>query len=209
MRRCMMTVALVATAAGGVSAQTLSPDDAGRDREPPPPAASIRITPENARFSKYLRELASPGALAGVVGGGLLERLRHEDGTNLGEQIASRATQRVVEVSVRHGLAAAMHQSTDDHFHFCECRGFGPRVGHALVETFTAPRSDGGRAFAVPRIVGSYAGGFAGLAWQHDRSVGNVVAGTTLSFGLKALLNIGRELTGFRRPKDTTAVSPD
>ena len=194
MRRCMMTLALAATAAGGVSAQTQSPGGAGRGREP----ASIRITPENARFSRYLHELASPGALAGVVGGGVLERLRHEDRTNLAEEIASRATQRVVGLSVRHGLAAAMHVSPDDHFHFCECRGFGPRVGHALVETFTESRADGGRAFAVPRLAGGYAARFAGLAWKHDRSVGNVVAGTTLSFGLQALFNIGRELTGFR-----------
>jgi len=176
-----------------VSAQTQSSGGAGRE------PASIRITPENARFSSYLHELASPGALAGMVGGGVLERLRHEDRTNLADAIASRATQRVVGVSVRHGLAAAMHVSPDDHFHLCECHGFGPRVGHALAETFTESRADGGRAFAVPRLAGSYASSLAGLAWKHDRSVGSVVAGTTLSFGLQALFNIGRELTGFRR----------
>lgn len=191
----MMTIALAATAAGGVSAQTQSTGDAGRDPEP----ASIRITPENARFSRYLHELASPGALAGIVGGGVLERLRHEDGTNLAEVIAERATQRVVEVSIRHGLAAAMHLSPDDRYHLCECHGFGPRVGHALVETFTESRADGSRAFAVPRLAGSYAASLAGLAWEQNRSVGNVMAGTTLSFGLQALFNIGRELTRFRR----------
>ena len=190
-----VTLALAAAAAGGVSAQTLSSSGAGPAREP----ASIRFTPENARFSSYLHELASPRALAGMVGGGVLERLRHEDRTNLADEIASRATQRVVGLSVRHGLAAAMQVSPDDHFHFCECRGFGPRVGHALAETFTESRADGGRAFAVPRLAGSYASSLAGLAWRHDRSVGNVVAGTTLSFGLQALFNVGRELTGFRR----------
>jgi len=189
-----LTLALAAAAAGGVSAQTQS---SGGGRAPEP--SSIRITPENARFSRYLHELASPGALAGMVGGGVLERLRHEDRTNLADAIASRATQRVVGVSVRHGLAAAMHVSPDDHFQLCECHGFGPRVGHALAETFTESRADGGRAFAVPRLAGSYASSLAGLAWKHDRSVGSVVAGTTLSFGLQALFNIGRELTGFRR----------
>lgn len=190
-----LTLALAAAAAGGVSAQTQSSGRAGPGQEP----ASIRITPENARFSRYLHELASPGALAGMVGGGVLERLRHEDRTNLADAIASRATQRVVGVSVRHGLAAAMRVSPDDHFHLCQCHGFGPRVGHALVETFTESRADGSRAFAVPRLAGSYASSLTGLAWKHDRSVGSVVAGTTLSFGLQALFNIGRELTGFRR----------
>jgi hypothetical protein len=191
----MMTIALAAAAAGGVSAQT----QAGGGTDRPPEPQSIRVTPENARVSRYLHELASPGAAAGVVGGAVLERLRHEDRTNLAEQIASRATQRVAEVSIRHGLAAAMHLSTDDHYQFCECHGFGPRVGHALVASFTDSRADGSRALAVPRIAGSYAGSFAGLAWDHNRSVGNVLAGTALSFGLHALFNIGRELTGIRR----------
>lgn len=189
-----LTLALAATAAGGVSAQAPSPGEAGRGREP----ASIQITPENARFSRYLHELASPGALAGMVGGGVLERLRHENRTDLAEAIGARATQRVVGVSVRHGLAAAMHLSTDNHFHLCECHGFGPRVGHALAETFTERRDDGGRSLAVPRLAASYATSLTGLAWKHDRSVGNVVAGTTLSFGLQAVFNIGRELTRFR-----------
>ena len=193
-RCCMMTIALAATAAGRASAQTQATGIAR-----PPEPGSIRITPENARVSQYLHELASPGAVVGVVGGAVLERLRHEDRTDLAEQIASRATQRVAEVSVRHGLAAAMHLSTDDHYQFCECHGFGPRVGHALVASFTDSRADGSRALAVPRIAGSYAAGFAGLAWNHDRSVGNVLAGTALSFGLHALFNIGRELTGIGR----------
>jgi len=190
----MMTIALAATAAGRASAQTQATGIAR-----PPEPGSIRITPENARVSQYLHELAGPRAVVGMVGGAVLERLRHEDQTDLAEEIASRATQRVAQVSVRHGLAAAMHLSTDDHYQFCECHGFGPRVGHALVASFTDSRADGSRALAVPRIAGSYAAGFAGLAWNHDRSVGNVLTGTALSFGLHALFNIGRELTGFRR----------
>jgi hypothetical protein len=179
--------------------QSVGPDAGCRRRPSPEPRSSIHITPENARVSQYLHELASPGAVVGVVGGAVLERLRHEDRTDLAEQIASRATQRVAGVSVRHGLAAAMHLSTDDRYQFCECRGLGPRVGHALVASFTDSRADGSRALAVPRIAGSYAASFAGLAWDHDRSVGNVLAGTALSFGLHALFNIGRELTGIRR----------
>ena len=96
---------------------------------------------------------------------------------------------------VRHGLAAAMHLGTDTRYHLCECRGFGPRVAHALVETFTDPRDGGGRALAVPRLAGHYAENLTGLAWNHDRSVTSVFTGTSLSLGVQALLNIGRELT--------------
>ena len=193
-RCCMMTIALAATAAGRASAQTQSTGSY--------PAPGAWVDPHHAREcprQPIPARAGQPGRRRWVVGGAVLERLRHEDRTDLAEQIASRATQRVAEVSVRHGLAAAMHLSTDDHYQFCECHGFGPRVGHALVASFTDSRADGSRALAVPRIAGSYAAGFTGLAWDHDRSVGNVLAGTALSFGLHALFNIGRELTGIGR----------
>jgi hypothetical protein len=161
-----MIVALAALAPAGVSAQMQS---------------QIGITPRNARASAYLRDLANPGGLVSLA--------------ELGDEFAYRATQRMVGVSVRHGLAAAMHLSADHRYQLCECRGFGPRVVHALVETFTDPRDSGGRALAVPRIAAGYAEGFTGLAWKHDRSAGSVVTGATLSLGAQALFNIARELT--------------
>jgi hypothetical protein len=192
---------MVATAlgavGGGVSAQTPSAPGATIGREP----LSIRVNPENVRLNNYLHDLAGRGAIVGVVGGGLVDQLRHKnDGPDgLAGQIATRATEAAVQVSVRHGLAALMHRSTDYHYQLCECHGFGPRVGHALLETFTDRRADGSRALSVPRIAGDYAGGFAGLAWQRDRNAGDVLRGTTLSFGFKALFNIARELSGVGR----------
>ena len=61
--------------------------------------------------------------------------------------------------------------------------------------SWSQPGQRYGRALAVPRMAASYAEGFTGLAWRHDRSVGDVLAGTALTFGAKALFNIGRELT--------------
>jgi hypothetical protein len=90
-----------------------------------------------------------------------------------------------------------MHRSTD--YQPCQCRGFGPRVQHALLETFTDRRADGSRALSVPRIAGNYAGGFARLAWERDRSAGDVALSSTLSFGFSALFNVARELTGVGR----------
>jgi hypothetical protein len=201
----MVVMALAAAVAGGVSAQAPSAGGPALGREPP----SIRITPENARFNNYLRELAGPRALVGVIGGGVLGQIRQNDDRDLGGRLAERATQHAVQVSVGHGLAALMHRSTDNHYQFCECRGFGPRVGHALLETFTDRRADGSRALAVPRIAGTYAGAFASLPFEHDRNVGDVAAGATLSLGFKALFNIGRELTGLGRKHapDSSATS--
>jgi hypothetical protein len=188
-------MALGASRAGRVSAQAPSAGIPVLGREAP----SIRITQDNVRFSNYLRDLAGPRALVGVVGGGVLGQLRQHDGMDLDERLAEQATQHAAKVSVRDGLAALMHRSTDYRFQYCECHGFGPRVQHALLETFTDRREDGSRALSVPRIAGTYAGSFAGLAWEHDRSVGGVAAGATLSLGFSALFNIARELSGIGR----------
>ena len=186
----------LAAGAGRASAQTASAPGVAIGPAP----QSIRINPENVRLNNYLHDLAGRGAIVGVVGGGVLDHLRNKsDGggpDELSGQIAERATEQAASVSVRHGLAALMHRSTDYGYQRCECHGFGPRVGHALLETFTDRRDDGSRALSVPRIAGDYAGGFAGLAWQRDRNAGDVLRSTTLSYGLKALFNIGRELTG-------------
>ncbi len=198
MRCCMVVLALAPSAANGVSAQAPSASGPTLARE----SRSIRITQENVRLNNYLRDLAGPGALAGVVGGGVLQQLRQHDGKELSTRIAAGATQHLAEISVRDGLAAVMHRSTDYHYQFCECKGFGPRVQHALIETFTDRRADGSRALSVPRIAGAYAGSFAGLAWERDHSVGSVAAGTSLSFGFSALFNIARELSGVGRHRD-------
>jgi hypothetical protein len=185
----------LAAVAGTVSAQTPSGPGATIGREP----QSIRINPENARFNNYLHDLAGPGAFIGVIGGGVVDQLRHQnDGVGgLAGRIGSNATQAVVQTSVRHGLAAVLHRSTD--YQPCECHGIGPRVGHALLETFTDRGADGSRALSVPRFAGAYAGGFAGLAWERDRNAGDVMLSTTASLGFTALFNIARELTGVGR----------
>ena len=188
MQCCMVATALAASARG-VSAQTSSVPDA-IDREP----QSIGINPENLRLNNYLHDLAGPGAFIGVIGGGVLGQLRHTNDAvgGLGGRIGSNATQLVVQTSVRHGLAALMHRSTD--YQPCDCHGFGRKVGHALLETFTDRGADGSRALSVPRIAGAYAGGFAGLAWERDRNAGDVMVGATMSLGFSALFNIAREL---------------
>jgi hypothetical protein len=194
MRCCMAATAMVAVA-GKAPAQTAPAPGAAIGRG----ARSLRINSENVRMNNYLHDLAGPGALVGVVGGGLVEQLRHQRGgpDDLTGRIAQRATQAAVQVSVHHGLAALMHRSTD--YQPCECHGFGPKVGHALLETFTDRRDDGSRALAVPRFASAYAGGMAGLAFEHDKNPGDVALSTTLSFGLTALFNIGRELSGIGR----------
>jgi hypothetical protein len=194
MQCCMVMMAMTAVA-GRARAQTGSPPPAAIGRLP----QSLRINSSNVRMNRYLHDLTGTGAIVGIVGGGLVDQLRHQNNgpDDLTGKIAERATQTAVEVSVYHGLAAALHRSTG--YQPCDCHGFGPKVGHALLETFTDRKDDGGRALAIPRFASAYAGGLTSLAWEHDRSLGDVAVGTTLSFGLNALFNIGKELTGLGR----------
>jgi hypothetical protein len=165
--------------------------------------SSIRVTPETVRLQNYLHELASPGAFLGVIGGGVVHHLWRKPAAGnggvdgLAERIGSKAAQAAVEVSVRHGLAALMDRSTE--YQPCNCSGFGRRVEHALLETFTDRRADGSRALSMPRIAGAYAAGFAPLAWDRERTASDAAVGATLSLGFSALFNITRELTGLSR----------
>jgi hypothetical protein len=197
LRRSAMQCCIMATALTVVTAKA-SAQSPGEHAAP----RSIRITSENARFNNYLQDLAGPGAFIGIVGGGLLDQLRHQpqiwnDGQGLAGRIGSKAGKAAVQVSVRHGLAALMHRSTD--YQPCECQGFGRRVEHALLETFTDRLADGRRALSVPRIAGAYAGGFAQLAWERTQSPADAALGSTVSLGFTALFNIAREVTGLAR----------
>jgi len=179
------------TVAGRVSAQAPAAPGAA------PP--SLQLNSENVRLNNYLHDLAGPGAFVSMIGGSLLDQVRHtKNGPDeLSGRIATRAAQAVVDVSVRHGLAALMHHSTN--YQPCHCSGFGRKVGHALLESFTDRRDDGSRALAIPRFAGAYASSLTGLAWNHSRGPGDVMLGTTLSFGFSALFNVAKELTGLAR----------
>lgn len=198
-RCCMMATALGVVVVGAASAQTMSAQPGTPDRTLP----IIRVSPENVRMNNYLHDLASPAAVVGVISGGVIAHLRDQpaawdnDVGGLASRIASRAGQAAVQVSVRHGLAALMHRSTG--YQPCDCHGFGPRVEHALLESFTDHRADGSRALAIPRFAGAYAGSFARLSWEHDKSVGATALGTTTSLGFSALVNVVRELSGIGR----------
>jgi hypothetical protein len=194
----MMAAALVACG-GRAWAQTSWAPGAAAGPEP----QSIRVNSENVRVNNYLHDLAGPHALIGVIGGSVMDQLRHKNDVDggLAARFGSQATQAVVQTSVRHGLAALMHRSTDYRFQFCECHGFGPRVAHAFLGSFTDRRDDGDRAFSVPRVAGAYAGSFAGLAWEHDRNAGDALVGTTMSLGFSALFNVAHELSGIGRHK--------
>jgi hypothetical protein len=74
-----------------------------------------------------------------------------------------------VSTTTRYGLAQAFKEDTM--YYRCECRGFLPRLGHAMISTLTSRRGeDGRRVFSVPELVAPYAGSMtATYGWFPDR----------------------------------------
>ncbi len=85
-------------------------------------------------------------------------------GAGYARRAASNVGGFVIEEGVTEGLAAAMNRPLD--YAHCKCQGVGPRTRHALLGSITDELPNGGRAFAVPRVVGAYAGSFAQSAWR-------------------------------------------
>jgi hypothetical protein len=62
-----------------------------------------------------------------------------------------------VSTTTRYALAEAFKEDTL--YYHCECKGVFPRLGHAVISTFTARRGDDGhRVFSVPALIAPYAG---------------------------------------------------
>jgi hypothetical protein len=82
-----------------------------------------------------------------------------------GVRVASYYGISLISTTTRYGLAEAFHEDTL--YYRCECTGFFPRLGHALISTVTARRGDDGhRTFSFPALAAPYAGSMIGVtAW--------------------------------------------
>ena len=155
------------------------------------------------RVHAYVHDLIGPGAILGVAGATALDQVRDDpaewstNAEGLGHRAATNAASLVVAQSFRHGLAIALGRST--RYQRCECSGFGPRVGHAFVETFTDRDRAGGRMVSIPRLGGAVAGALSQRIWRPSETNSDTalrIAGSLL-FSLAS--NAANELI-HRRP---------
>jgi hypothetical protein len=74
-----------------------------------------------------------------------------------------------VSTTARYALSEAFKEDTL--YYPCECKGFLPRLSHAMISTFTARRGeDGHRVFSIPDLIAPYAGSMTAVyAWFPDR----------------------------------------
>jgi hypothetical protein len=86
-----------------------------------------------------------------------------------GKRFASDFAIAGVSTTTRYALAEALHEDTL--YYRCKCKGLFPRLGHAVVSTFTSRRGeDGHRVFSFPALVSPYAGTMTAVyAWYPGR----------------------------------------
>ena len=137
-------------------------------------------------------------ALAGVSSAIQHIRVRPEEwGSNIagfGKRYASAFGHHLVKGSVQYGLAKALHE--DLKYYPSQAKGFRPRVGHALLSTVYARKTNGPeQTVATARISGEVAGGFLSRLWQPAsmRTVASGFTSTGISLAVDAGLNTLRE----------------
>lgn len=85
-----------------------------------------------------------------------------------GQRLASHFGSSLTEGATNLALGEALRLDTK--YYPCACKGFWPRVKHALLSSVTARAGeDGRRVFSPPAIAAPYAGAFAALAWYPAR----------------------------------------
>jgi hypothetical protein len=137
-------------------------------------ASYLRPT-QKIKLHNYLFDTFGPYPL---VGAALAAGINQVDNTPpewkqgadaYGKRVGSDFAIAGVTTTTRYALAQALREDTL--YYRCECKGLFPRLGHAVISTFTSRRgTDGHRVFSFPALVAPYAGTMTAVyAWYPGR----------------------------------------
>lgn len=152
---------------------------------------------QSSRMRAYVSDLAGLGAIAIIGIGAAIDQGRNNpaewgrSGSGFAKRVGSAAGAHSAQVTVRHGLAAALDRSTS--YTRCACSDAGGRIANGIVSTVTDRDSHGRRAFSEPILAGAVAGGFVPLIWRPDYDARQAALNTAFSLGITAAGNIARE----------------
>jgi hypothetical protein len=147
----------------------------GRDAAPALPAPAYTRPSEKAKLHKYFGAMGDGYALAGAAiaaaldQAGPIPREWKQDAKGYGQRFASSLAIAGVSTTTRYALSEAFHE--DVSYYRCDCTGAFPRLGHALISSFTARHGDDGhRLFSFSVIVAPYAGSMTAVyGWYPSR----------------------------------------
>ena len=170
MRRFMLLLFVIADlAAVPVLAKAQSaaapPDSPGTVANTPPAQpvpAYVRPT-EKTKFHNYVFDMIGPYPILGAAfsaGINQADKTPPEWGQGAeayGKRFGSNFGIAAVSTTTRYTLAELFGEDTL--YYRCECKGFFPRLSHAMISTLVTRRgADGHRVFSVPSLVAPYAG---------------------------------------------------
>lgn len=168
-----LTISLPSTLAQSSAGSSNSPSAAALPATPQP-SAYTRPS-EKTKLHNYLFDAFGPYPILGAaVAAGINQSSNSppewmQGGEGYGKRFGSNFGIAAISTTTRYALAEALREDTL--YYPCECKGFGPRLGHALISTLTARSgADGHRVFSVPALVAPYAGTLTAVyAWYPDR----------------------------------------
>jgi hypothetical protein len=151
------------------------------------------------RWGHYLKEnFVSPGAFFRAAGPALGQQLGDappEWGQGMSgyrKRLADQFAVRTVQGTIEFGTAAAT--DIDPRYRPCDCSGFFPRLGYALLSNAVTYKTDGNRTFNAPNLVGIYGSSFTALSWYPSRySYKDAFREGTQSLAFGGSFNIIRE----------------
>jgi hypothetical protein len=183
MRRVMLLVLLVAGLAGlpvPAKAQSLadSRDSSGTtvaSTAPAQPDLTYARPTQTTKIHNYLFDAFGPYPIVGAALAAGVNQVYNappewkQGAEGYGKRFGSDFGIAAVSTTTRYALADAFREDTL--YYRCECKGVFPRLGHAVISTFTSRRGDDGhRVFSFPALVAPYAGTMTAVyAWYPGR----------------------------------------
>jgi hypothetical protein len=154
-----------------------NPSNAALSANPAPSQTHVTYTrpSQKTKLRNYFFDTVGPYP---IIGAALAAGINQADNTppewgqgaeGYGKRFGSNFGIAAVSTTTRYALAEALREDTL--YYRCECKGVFPRLGHAMISTFTARRGDDGhRVFSFPAIVAPYVGTTTAVyAWYPGR----------------------------------------
>jgi hypothetical protein len=155
-----LAIAQTTADSGGSSSATVRPS-AGTAH--PQPALTYTRPTGKTKVKNYLFDTLGPYPIvvsalaAGINQAGNAPPEWKQGAEGYGKRFGSDFAVAAISTTTRYALAEAFRE--DPLYYPCECKGVFPRLGHAVISTFTARRGDDGhRVFSFPALVAPYAG---------------------------------------------------
>lgn len=118
---------------------------------------------EKTKLRNYLFDAYGPYPIAGAT---IVAGINQADNTPpewgggaaaFGQRVGSNYGINAITTTTRYALSEALHQDTL--YYRCQCTGFFPRLGHAVISTLAARHGNEGHyIFSVPALVAPYVG---------------------------------------------------